>query len=463
MTADPFRPAFHLTAPSGWMNDPHGITYADGQYHVFYQHNPHAPAWSPRCYWAHARTTDFLHWHHEPPALEPGPDEGCWSGCVLDGDEPTIFYTLARTEEPWSEKILSASGDRSFARWTRRAEPLIPGPPAGFQTLGFRDPFVWRENGGWKMLVGTGIAETGGGVFRFASHDLEAWSFDGLLLAQPIGGGNEIWECPQWVDFDGVATLVFSLWRDEALMSVHYLTGHPDESGARFVPGRHGLLDHGTEFYAATVFADESGAPLVAGWCWEARDERSVEQQQTWAGTMSIPRRLHRRADGSIGVGPLLRPDAPPFRAAASTELRLHGGLGSIAVPGGSCAIELTVRGHGSRAGVRLVEADSRVAHLEIALGIDRDEITTTVLPGVSRGRRRQTVNTLAGVETADVERKLVIFYDRSIVELFVDTGDSFTHRIYPTPESELCLEAFADGRSALDATIDISTFEPEG
>ena len=85
LATDRQRSAYHLQAPSGWMNDPNGVMYWQGQYHMFYQYNPHAARWGPP-YWGHAVSDDMVHWRDLPPALtpemEPADDGGCWSGCA---------------------------------------------------------------------------------------------------------------------------------------------------------------------------------------------------------------------------------------------------------------------------------------------------------------------------------------------------------------------------------------------
>ncbi|MGP1673704.1 MAG: hypothetical protein ACTS8Z_00640, partial [Candidatus Limnocylindrales bacterium] len=91
------RPRYHLTPPSGWMNDPNGPIFVDGRLHVFYQHNPDGPYWD-RVHWGHAVSDDLVRWEHWPIAIAPetdGPDSfGCWSGCVVDADgTPTMLYT----------------------------------------------------------------------------------------------------------------------------------------------------------------------------------------------------------------------------------------------------------------------------------------------------------------------------------------------------------------------------------
>ena len=94
----PGRPALHLTARSGWVNDPHGLTYHNGRYHLFYQHIPGSTRWREDCTWGHASSSDLASWTEHPPALTPGDgDLGCWSGglCTPTDQPAVIFYTSA--------------------------------------------------------------------------------------------------------------------------------------------------------------------------------------------------------------------------------------------------------------------------------------------------------------------------------------------------------------------------------
>ncbi|MEZ4632950.1 MAG: hypothetical protein R2880_19930 [Deinococcales bacterium] len=96
LTHDPHRPSYHLSAPSGWLNDPNGIIYWQGNYHLFYQYNPHAARWGAP-YWGHIMSSDLVHWQELPTALTPSQEpvdlDGCWSGCAInDKGVATFLY-----------------------------------------------------------------------------------------------------------------------------------------------------------------------------------------------------------------------------------------------------------------------------------------------------------------------------------------------------------------------------------
>ena len=91
------RPLYHYLPPANWLNDPNGLIHSNGQYHMFYQYNPHEPLHA-NMHWGHAVSTDLVHWEHLPIALTPTPglpdEDGCWSGCAVDDNGvPTLIYS----------------------------------------------------------------------------------------------------------------------------------------------------------------------------------------------------------------------------------------------------------------------------------------------------------------------------------------------------------------------------------
>jgi beta-fructofuranosidase len=198
-----------MTAVPAQGNDPHGIVYADGRYHLFFQYNPVGTVWFAACHWGRASSADLVTWQEHGIALAPGEGEvGCWSGSVVfDGDVPTILYTRITSDDWGRGQVALARGSADLAAWRSDAS-VIDGPPAGLDTIAFRDPYVSRADDGWRMIVG---AELPGGIaaaLQYRSDDLAGWRFDGVLAQRSTtetagAWTGRLWECPQLFELDG--------------------------------------------------------------------------------------------------------------------------------------------------------------------------------------------------------------------------------------------------------------------
>lgn len=150
------RPRFHFTAPSGWLNDSNGLCFHDGRYHLHYQHNPHAPRWGD-IHWGHGSSADLLYWRDEPIALAPSPGfdaDGCFSGSfALVGSVPTLYYTGNAAGQ--QTQCIATSAD--LQRWAEHPERPLVMPPAGVYRTDFRDPYVFRHERAWYMVVGASL------------------------------------------------------------------------------------------------------------------------------------------------------------------------------------------------------------------------------------------------------------------------------------------------------------------
>jgi len=168
------RPAYHFLPERDWMNDPNGLIQWQGQTHLFYQYTP-GSALSGVKYWGHAVSRDLVHWEHRPVATAPTPDGpdagGIWSGCAVDDDGvPTAVYTGI---DP--EVVCIATSADGLLTWDKHpANPVIAGPPpelaAGAEN-DFRDPYVWREQGAWHLVLGCKQTGQGGMILRYRSAD----------------------------------------------------------------------------------------------------------------------------------------------------------------------------------------------------------------------------------------------------------------------------------------------------
>ena len=221
IAGDPMRPQYHLLPTHGWMNDPCGPIYWKGRYHMFLQYNSE-PVSAVKL-WAHATSSDMIHWHREPIALAPtsgGPDaDGCWTGtaAVLDG-KPTFLYTgvanstpdratLVDANPPLRESVcMAVAEDDALLHWRKQPQPVIPAPPARMKVVGFRDPSPWRQGNDWYLIVASGERGAGGRVLLYRSADFRHWEYlhpmaqgkpNGKQGTDPVDSG-EMWECPDF-------------------------------------------------------------------------------------------------------------------------------------------------------------------------------------------------------------------------------------------------------------------------
>lgn len=205
---DIYRPVYHLIPPGKWMNEPHAPFYYRGYYHIFYQANPHAPVWDNLC-WGHLVSEDMLSWKDAGIALYPDTEgldmDGCWSGsaCMDAEGNPILFYTAGNNKELPNQSIAVAypenKEDLELKCWIKQGVVLRQTPENGF--LGeFRDPFVWRKEDTYYILVGTGDSENGGGnALIYTSTDLENFTCHGFVTDyqyEKCEEAGHVWELP---------------------------------------------------------------------------------------------------------------------------------------------------------------------------------------------------------------------------------------------------------------------------
>jgi beta-fructofuranosidase len=286
------RPALHLTAQDGWINDPVGLTYHQGLYHQFFQHIPGQTVWSPECRWGHAVSEDLLTWTERDIVLAPGDgDGGCWSGSLVvdDDGQATIFYTTVQLDDLSIGRIRTAKpDDQTWNTWRKGA--VIAAVVPTVDTSIFRDPHVSRDVDGWRMLVGAGLTDETATALAYTSTDLIDWTFDGEFASRssaerdPLWTGA-VWECPQLISFGGKYALLFSVWEPwipyyEAYAIGQMVDGH-------FEIDRWGRLSYGDCYYAGAAFTDADGRAGLIYWL------RGIDDTAgQWAGAHSLPHLL---------------------------------------------------------------------------------------------------------------------------------------------------------------------------
>jgi beta-fructofuranosidase len=334
---DPAFPSLHIRPDRGWVNDPNGVSFVDGVYHVFFQHNPDTPHHGD-IKWGHASSTDLLSWRHHPVALTNRPGEldsyGCWSGSVVDdGGVPTAVYSAVQDASGRAEVVLARS-DRSMVHWKQDRQSVV-GMPDDPEISDVRDPFVFTYGGRRYAIQGAGHPTGRPQVLLYACDDLTQWTPLGPLLtgddpvAAKLAPAN-IWECPNLVLVDGRWLLVLSLWRRidgvNRLTSVSYLVGDLVERGPglTFLPTSGGTVDDGPTFYAPQLLVQPERT-LLWGWAWEHGRSPEEVVEADWAGVLTFPREL------SVVDGTLVTRPAPELLGLRQEELTWEPDVGFVA------------------------------------------------------------------------------------------------------------------------------------
>jgi beta-fructofuranosidase len=455
---DPHRPQYHYLPPAHWLNDPNGLIQFEGNYHLFYQYNPNG-AYHDTIHWGHAVSHDLVHWEEWPIALTPTPgdhdQDGCWSGCAINNNgQPTIFYSGVHPQV-----VCMATSSDGLLTWQKYpGNPIISDPPDEIDSEGqFRDPFVWWEDGGWTMLMGTRSVEMGGAVLLYRSDDLVNWEYLHPLIrgdkyqTAPFRTGS-IWECPNLLQLEDKHVLIVSFQHHESgrLLYTGYFTG--DYHNHFFTHTKQGLVDYGHSFYAPQAMTDTQGRHLMWGWLREARPE-AVQRRAGWAGVMSLPRVL------SVGEDDvLLMTPAPELAALRGEEFRLD----TVTVSAESDNVLATVQGDaleillevefqsGTALGLHLLQSPDAAEQTLIMYDLLRQNLLVDA-SCASLDTTLKPEPVTAYHPLAQTNRlTLRLFIDRSVIELFADARTCVTSRVYPTRPDSIGLALFVENGTVI-------------
>lgn len=299
------RLQFHFSPQEKWMNDPNGMVFYDGEYHLFYQYYPDSTIWGPM-HWGHAVSEDLVHWEHLPVALYPDSLGYIFSGsAVFDRhntsglgttDNPPLvaIYTYHKMEEEkagaidYQTQAIAYSTDKGRT-WTKyEGNPVIKNP--GIRD--FRDPKVfWMENQD-KWIMALAVKDH---ISFYSSPDLISWSLESDF-GQDLGAHGGVWECPDLFPIDDKWVLLVSInpGGPNGGSATQYFVG--DFDGKTFVPQDDSTrwLDYGRDNYAGVTWSNiskEDNRKLFIGWMsnW---DYGQVVPTEPWRSAMTIPRSL---------------------------------------------------------------------------------------------------------------------------------------------------------------------------
>ena len=437
MTEGRFRLGHHLMPPVGWLNDPNGLCWYKGKYHVFFQYAPFDVEGGLK-FWGHYTSEDMIDWKYEGTALYPDSSYDChgvYSGSALvDDGKLHLFFT-------GNVKI---DGDYDYINEGRETSTLHVESEDGIHfsnkeevisfseypeefTCHIRDPKVWKENGKYFMVLGGRLKGDKGAVLVYESGDLKEWKLLRTITTSEVFG--YMWECPDYFEMDGEKILSVSpqgLTREEFRFQNIYQSGYfiLKEDGSVDVKDFR-EWDMGFDFYAPQTFTDVQGRRILIGWMgMPDADEEYVNKtiEEGWQHCLTVPRELKLK-DGKILQYPVkelenLRKEKTVLNDENSAvELRVEVNEGfdlvleEIALTGSSFQI--------SMGGQMLFRYENGTA-----------EIGFPGVTGAGRKVRKAQINEL---------RNIRFLVDTSAAEIYLNDGETvFSTRYYPDREDLL-------------------------
>jgi len=439
---EPLRNQYHFSPVSGWMNDPNGLVFHEGVYHLFYQHYPDDKVWGPM-HWGHAISTDLLNWEHKPIALYPDSLGFIFSGsAVVDNNNASGFGAAGQSplvamftyHNPIGEQAgkndfqsqaiaYSLDSGKSWSKYI--SNPVIKNP--GIRD--FRDPkiFRWESENVWLMALAVKDH-----VEFFKSNDLKGWE-KLSEFGKDLGAHGGVWECPDLFtlsDESGntkwVLLVSINPGGPQGGSATQYFVG--DFDGMRFVPQDTVTrwIDFGADNYAGVTWSgvsESDGRKLFIGWMSNWQYANAVPEQG-WRSSLTIPREIRL----------VKRDEAFVLKFSPVSELsQLFGqpqtisGASNLSVPGNL----IEVNGLEGKE-IKVIFSNKKKEQLIVSVGGGKVSIDRTNSGTVGFNEKFPAVH--SGPLDGLVVNNLKIFLDAASVEVFVFDGDLvMTDVFFPT------------------------------
>jgi fructan beta-fructosidase len=458
-----WRPVYHFTPQKNWTNDPNGLIYLNGQYNLYYQHNPQENKWGHMS-WGHATSTDLVHWKHLPVAIPeivtPDTTIYIYSGsAVLDkentsgfgknGNPPVVaIFTADKPKQHSETQYIAYSNDGGLTYTQYKGNPVID-----LNKKDFRDPnvFWYAPTKQWIMTVAMVDEHM---VRIYGSKNLKEWTK--LSDFGPAGYTKNGWECPSLlplaVDGDPRKTkwvLFVSCWGDHS-PTMQYYVG--DFDGINFkndnATDKHLLVDYGDSFYAAIAWRDApANKKVLLGWLVNGRKET-----HPWKGQMAVPHDLSFKTtpDG-------LRLIQAPSALVAATVAKQGKSIsfvnrtldGSMVLSGGrSSWIDAEFK-LGEAKKVGFVVTDKKGTSKKVVVGYDavKEQIYIDCTGAETGNKDAANLIQTAPLKTVNGMVRVQVLLDGSSLEVFGNGGEKvISTMVYPDTDAT-GLSTFSEGK----------------
>lgn len=443
-----YRPVYHHTPVYGWMNDPNGMFYKDGVYHLYFQYNPYGSMWGNMT-WGHSTSTDLTHWTYEGTAIVPDAWGAIFSGsCVVDKDNTAgfgkgavvAFYTSAKST-PWGDiqsqsMAYSLDNGKTFIKYEHN--PILTSTERDF-----RDPKVfWYAPGKhWVMMLAVGQE-----MQIYSSDNLKEWKKESSFGAMQ-GAHGGVWECPDLVEVavegskEKKWVLICNLNPGGPFggSAAQYFVGSFD--GKKFVnesPTQTKWLDWGKDNYATVTWSNApAGRCIALGWMsnWQYANNVPTTQYRS-ANTLARDLTLY-RVGGELYLKSKPSPEIKKARAEEKKiptfEVKSNYEVASLLADNkGAYEIEMTIENKGtSKIDFSLMnEKGEKVAmYYDV---VRKQFVMDRSASGIVGFSRDFPAVTVAPVRNTD-QIHLRLFIDRSSVEAFGEDGEYvMTNLVFP-------------------------------
>ncbi len=465
-------PAFHFTPPENWMNDPNGMVYYKGEFHLFYQHYPRGLNWGAM-HWGHAVSRDLIKWEHLPIALFPDKLGTIFSGSIVVDEKNTSGFgspdetalVAIYTHFKWGlQRQGIAYSIDSGCTWTSyRLNPVIKNP----LRIHFRDPKVFRHD---KSSMWIMVLSGGNSVLFYASPDLKNWKYISSFGKNQGSHGN-IWECPDLfplaVDGDtaNIKWVLLVSVKQKAPnggSGTQYFIGSFD--GEKFInendPGTTLWLDYGKDNYAGVTWSnvpESDRRRLFIAWMsnWQYASKTPAD---TFRGQMTLPRELYlTKRSGSIKIQQKIACELDSyFGIQLYHKENISTGNTPYTLPGKytSCACILKFRVKNTNSILHIEFRNSQNENVRIlcdmvhkSFSIDRRNSGSSGFSKYFHG-----IHTAPFIGDQNDSIKFELYFDRTSIELIACDGllsvtellfpsEAYSHFILSAPENPVLIE----------------------
>lgn len=441
-----FRPQFHFTPALHWMNDPNGLVFYKGEYHLFYQYNPMGIRWGHMS-WGHAISKDLLHWRHLPLAIPEEKDTMIFSGgCVVDknntsgfaekpGQVPLVAIYTGYVDGLRQAQNISYSNDDGLTWKSYNKNPVLD-----LGSKEFRDPqvFWYGPQNKWVMTVVLAVDKK---IQFYSSANLKQW--DLMSSFGPAGDTSGVWECPDLFEVpvkDEPGKTKWVLMHSPAPY-MQYFIGDFDGTAFKNENPSEKIYrpDYGSDYYAAVVYKNlNAGTPPISiGWVnnWKYAQEIPTSP---WRSMMSLPRTMSvKKINGEWVLMQELVASVKSLRSAPLVQMK------NISV---EKTKTLPIKSQQFEMDITVEPSANAVFELKLAAGNKREMVigynaaTQTLYLDRSKTANNSfdsSYNKLGRFETTlalnNKQLQLRVFFDKSVVEVFANDGQAaMTMQLFP-------------------------------